>query len=286
MSRSTTLFDGPWMKWNRADEQSKILYQKLREALNNKDHPLEIKIRVYPQPKPPGSSDPRLWAAFTMELSDAPTIGRECGVYIGEVIHNLRGSIDHLAWIVVRRAVKRRLSLKMAKAVQFPMAKSRDDFWKKGGAADRNLPSVPNEQRAVIERYQPYRRSSSGRAMRHLQQLSNIDKHRLILPTACYPAGKIDMKIKWEGAELIALKKRMKPGQELKKGTKFLTAVLAQARPGQGKVKMNGPVPMASGFRPYIIRPPAGDRVVWVYSAIEGIKETCAEVLREFEALY
>jgi hypothetical protein len=273
--------DGPWAKWNRAEELTRLLYDKIRE--DTKKAQIEWKIVSRAQPKPAGSTDPRRWGAFTFELSEIPATGSELGLHIGEVVHNLRGSLDHLAWILVRRAQSKRLGAKKAKQVQFPMARNRSNFWT--GTVEKALPGVQLNQRTFVERYQPYRRSPAGRAMRYLQTLSNADKHRLIVPVARFPRGKFNLQIKATEAELIAAKKRIEPGEELKIGTKIITAVLAESTPGEGKVRMEGTFEPTPGFRPNMLRPAPGETVVWVDVAIEEAKSVCAEILREIEPL-
>ncbi len=96
----------------------------------------------------------------------------------GDVIQNLRNSLDHLIGELARFASGGYLMPKVEQALQFPITTNKQNF-----TAERRrgrLGCVPPRTQAAIQRLQPYR---SGDAMeRHplyvLQELSNIDKHR------------------------------------------------------------------------------------------------------------
>jgi hypothetical protein len=96
----------------------------------------------------------------------------------GDVIQNLRSSLDHLVGEIARFASGGYLMPKVEQALQFPITTSKGKF-----RAERRrgrLGCVPPRVQAAIHRLQPYR--SRDAMERHplfvLQELSNIDKHR------------------------------------------------------------------------------------------------------------
>ena len=46
----------------------------------------------------------------------------------------------------------------------------------------RRLPGVPSEHWTIVRRYQPYQTGEQAKAIRWLRNLSNMDKHRILIP--------------------------------------------------------------------------------------------------------
>ena len=89
----------------------------------------------------------------------------------GEAIQNLRSSLDHVIWASAEPPSSQN---------QFPICTDPDSFAK---AAKKKLRRVPEPVRTVVEKWQPYRRSSDAPAHAMLEQLrvlSNRDKHRML----------------------------------------------------------------------------------------------------------
>jgi len=267
-------------KLDRAKGQLSDLYSELLGALDPDRHPVIVDIETYPYTKPVGATDQRPWTAFTLCVTSAPTFSNDIGMRLGEVLHNFRGSLDHLAWFLVPASRKKQLSARQKRNIAFPMARSRQNYWRR---INDFLPGVSNDLLKIIERYQPYRRSTAGRAMRNLRNLSDIDKHRTILPIVTLPqAGNLN--IKYEGAELVRVIVHLKFGREVKKGTKVLTVILAGGEVGKRKVSLEGVITSQPIFCRSLLEPPSRTDAVAVEVALNDIRDACERVLIEVKA--
>jgi hypothetical protein len=105
---------------------------------------------------------------------------------IGDVIHNMRSSLDTIAYSLVRASIYGPLEGDIERKIQFPLFKDRGKtgdrfnvFWAK------YMPAVPPQAHAIIEQLQPYH--GAGPTELHmlgaLDDLSNVDKHRHLLLT-------------------------------------------------------------------------------------------------------
>lgn len=104
------------------------------------------------------------------------------GLVAGDLVHNLRSSLDHLVWqlVLLHGGKPRRHN-------QFPVIRVEKDYWEPQGdhsesVRDRMLAGIPDEHRAAIDGVQPYLAGdqSGSTTLALLSQLSNADKHRLI----------------------------------------------------------------------------------------------------------
>jgi len=112
------------------------------------------------------------------------------GVGVGECLHQYRSALDHLLFQLVVANRKGRLPARVERRAEFPIFNSGPRFRRmskrKGvpspGSGRAKIQDIAPEAQAVIERLQPYhRRKYPGtRSLRQLQELSNIDKHRLL----------------------------------------------------------------------------------------------------------
>lgn len=113
----------------------------------------------------------------------------ELSVLAGECIYNLRSALDHVAYqLAVLNSGSTRLSRKVAETSAFPIKPTGPRF---RDAASRSLKGISPSARSVIEQLQPYhrRRNPNARCLLALEQLSNIDKHRLLHLTAVAIGG-------------------------------------------------------------------------------------------------
>ncbi len=211
---------GALLKLTRADAQIESLRHELLSVLSAHEAEdwLAVKKDTYE-----GN------AALTLYVTDLPGFPPEISVTIGEIVHNLRSSLDHVAWALVPGIAMRELTASGKRRVAFPMVErrwGRQGFWERPGKASRNvrgrLPGVPQEALRFIEGYQPYRRSTAGRAIRALQSLSNTDKHRTIIPTLFYPT-KFSFNLTYSGAKQLQRVTRLRPGREMRLGSGLLT---------------------------------------------------------------
>jgi len=113
------------------------------------------------------------------------------GLITGECVHNLRSSLDNLAFALARL---RQDPPTNPAAIHFPICQDRSTF-EKSDRVRRSLDQIPAETASRVERLQPFQRNRSDEegtpetdALAQLQWLNNNDKHRvpsvvLIAPT-------------------------------------------------------------------------------------------------------
>src|SRR5438552_181790 len=70
---------------------------------------------------------------------------------IGDVVYNLRASLNYLAWDLVRAGSKPKP--RRPQDVEFPICTKREYF---DNAIGKSLPGILSKHRAVVERHQPY----------------------------------------------------------------------------------------------------------------------------------
>ena len=160
-----------WLKLLRAEEHLDAFLTQLDAVV--RAQPVELGVR-------------RDGGHFDLVVSQLPDIPPACGVVLGDAIHNYRSALDHLAWALVAR-FGAKVSATAQSRIQFPMANSARAY--RDGLADRlpGVPAIPHG--AIIRRYQPYRRTDQARAIRLLRDLSNRDKHRILIPTFVAPGA-------------------------------------------------------------------------------------------------
>jgi hypothetical protein len=111
------------------------------------------------------------------------------GIVLGDIAHNLRSALDHIAWTLALRTSRGEPSRKTA----FPLARSPEDFH--GRACQRMLRDIPPKFLALIESLQPYQPRGEldfdPTWLGVLREMSNTDKHRLVVaaPTTFELAG-------------------------------------------------------------------------------------------------
>ena len=119
-----------------------------------------------------------------VRITSLPNIRTDYGLTLGDTIQNFRAALDHLAWCLVKLGHDPRPS--EPQRVYFPMAASGKSFRSR---VDEWLPGVPADYRAIIRRYQPYRSGDRAKAIRWLRNLSNTDKHRVLIPAVVSLGG-------------------------------------------------------------------------------------------------
>lgn len=130
---------------------------------------------------------------------------------IGDILHNLRASLDHLAYALAAKHTQP-LPQEFAEKSEFPIFGDKDRKGRPGMGAnmfrDNALPTKircihPSAQTA-IEKMQPYHRGSSfaEHPLWMLHDLSNIDKHRLLVVTASHSVGAAFIPDDWDNVRL------------------------------------------------------------------------------------
>ena len=267
-------------KLTRGSEQLKILYDEIGDAIDPNKASVGFKLETHYRRRPSGYTDGNIWAATTFIVDSLPSLSLECGIHLGEIVHNFRSALDHLAWAVVGPANRKGLTDRQLRDIEFPLAQSRARF---KSTATRCLPGLTDKERAFFETYQPYKRSAIGRAMRLLQVLSNLDKHRVVLPTLALPERIEIPKVTYEDATLIAVEKNVRDGQQIKAGTKLLTLVLAFPLDGRNRqVGMNGSLGLWPAFSRSYIKPPKGFHFVGI-DILSDVEHTCNAIVNSAE---
>ncbi len=115
----------------------------------------------------------RIWR---MKVNSEPPIS--LGVVVGDVIHNFRSSLDHLAWQLALLTTNT-----PHEGTEFPIYKDggpgQNCFYPRGV---KKILSLPQHAQKLIEAIQPYKaRNPKDSPLWLLQKISNIDKHRLVV---------------------------------------------------------------------------------------------------------
>jgi hypothetical protein len=159
---------------NQYDHDLK-LYQALQHTVHLKTeverwlggNPYSLTIEFDPQRR-----ENALWINALRSPPD------EFSLIIGECLHNLRSALDNLVHTLAIRKHGSPLPQTIAKRLQFPIAKDHEGFrgikWR--------IQDIPSEAQTEIEGLQPYNHRQDDPTrdpLWILNELSNIDKHRL-----------------------------------------------------------------------------------------------------------
>ena len=137
--------------------------------------------------------DPNMPSKWLVKLTADKIPLRPYSLIIGDIVNNLRSSLDYIAYELAI-AHSKVLTKKQARSCQFPIVGDEDRNGV-GGAGAKNWKTNsstiqcidPNAQ-AVIEGVQPFKLGGDFREhpLWHLQELSNINKHRFLhIAAAC-----------------------------------------------------------------------------------------------------
>lgn len=126
----------------------------------------------------PADEDP---STLEYLVIDVPEIDPMASAIAGDIVHNLRGALDHLAWQLVLLD-----GGQPDNRTAFPLHDSRHND--KGIQRVLTISPGVNDPRimAAVEQMQPYKSAEHGQepatdALGIIQRLDNIDKHRLLL---------------------------------------------------------------------------------------------------------
>ncbi|MYB16960.1 MAG: hypothetical protein F4X41_08020 [Chloroflexi bacterium] len=119
----------------------------------------------------------RTWT-FTGKSGLAPP---EFSVKVGEIVHNLRSSLDHIVWELVLANGR-----KPTFANRYPITGNAKRF---DEIESRALQGVASGAKRVIREFQPWWPTESGFELWSLNRLSNVDKHRHLHIAAVVPTG-------------------------------------------------------------------------------------------------
>lgn len=160
--------DGCWAKIERANEHIKYLTEELQRFLEDNAGRYRIVAQLHDK------RDDRLFVVKAFDDGIAPVPLRLC-VIVGEVLHQLRSSLDHLIW-----ALARRKHANPGFKIGFPVCETRDKYEKsiKNGI----VKGISGKTLPLIEAVQPYRESAPRKSpLFILDDLNITDKHKLLM---------------------------------------------------------------------------------------------------------
>ncbi|HET6999554.1 MAG TPA: hypothetical protein VFI03_13320 [Solirubrobacterales bacterium] len=163
----------PWdsssRKLKRAAKHYKSLNDELRSYIRE-GRPFEYQAEI-----------DREEAQFRIRVVGGEPPPDEMSLIVGDFVQNLRASLDHLIWAAVRATGN---TPTMGNA--FPIflegpqtSRRKEALWA------RQLAGIAEEAIPLIDQIQPYKRGEDARfdALACLKELSNEDKHRVVLQT-------------------------------------------------------------------------------------------------------
>jgi hypothetical protein len=170
---------GVFAKIHMADAQLELLNSVWGQYLGAEPRPYSFIIHISPE-----SGDHTIYAEVVEP--PPPTLS----VIVGDVLHNLRSALDHLAWELVKRA-----GGKPGRHTYFPICDT-EKWWlqetvHRRRAEDRKSPLAGVEPSSAIWRFiqavQPYKGAAYANSLNALRVLSNADKHRQLLISGLFP---------------------------------------------------------------------------------------------------
>jgi hypothetical protein len=111
------------------------------------------------------------------------TLPKEFSLIVGDVLSNLRSSLDYVVWQLSWPRISRLIARGQKwEKPQFPICDRRSQYC--GGGTKAMIQHVPRGKRHIIEQLQPYHRGKwpELELLSFLRDASNADKHRLRTP--------------------------------------------------------------------------------------------------------
>jgi hypothetical protein len=170
---------GAFAKFRRADAHLEMLDVVWGKYLGSEPRPYDFIVHINPE-----TGDHTIYAEI---VRPPPAM---LSVIVGDVLHNLRSGLDHLAWELVKRA-----GGKPGRHTYFPICDSEERWLQevehRRRSGDRRSPLSGIEPSSPIWKFiqavQPYKRAVYADAMTALRVLSNADKHRQLLISGMFP---------------------------------------------------------------------------------------------------
>ncbi len=268
-------FTSSWAKLDRGKEHLDTLNSEIGDAFAVESNRVGLSVEFDRE------SGYHIFRATTFPPDD---LLLRFGLIIGDIVHNLRGALDHLVWELSLFGSGGQMPSN-PDIIQFPIR-------------DNPLPSNPAPQdflktyrlylvkprhRAIIERHQPYHPwHGSGRIEHpfiHLRNLSNDDKHREVKPVPLLRwgveiLGEVFQVADWEIIDIreAPMMRPLKPNAEV-------VRVKVAPPTVQRNMEVAGHLPPYVGLRDAI------SESVNARAALDQIAAFVANVIREFEPL-
>jgi hypothetical protein len=162
-----------WSKYDRAQNQI-VALNKMIDSYAANQTPITIRQKF--------EADQQAWVC---RIETVPDLPEEWGLLIGEILHNLRGALDHLVWdlAILENGVEP-VTPSGRGITQFPICGD-ESSWKDPSIVRMTAP-LGAHHRALIEDRQPYHGWDGKRPhpLLTLERLSNTDKHRTLRAVA------------------------------------------------------------------------------------------------------
>ncbi|MGA8804861.1 MAG: hypothetical protein WB866_09235 [Solirubrobacterales bacterium] len=212
------------------------------------------------------------------------------GVIVGEVVHDLRSALEHVAWLLATAHADDPAKLwekGTREKITFPVAKKREHF---DSHSLMEFISVPAQR--VLDELQPHTRGNPYQVERHplaaLHDFWNVDKHRVVhggigefdlSTTVSWTPMAIDVDELLNADVHVAPLDPLTVGGQLSDGDAIAHVTFRglENPPGTTKVEMAGQPTARILFR-------AGDRAVSA-QGLEGLSAYVATVLNEVRPL-
>jgi hypothetical protein len=183
MTSASAPFDSAWLKWGWGEIEA--------EALKNDIDAFTEHLRTDGLGTTRCEYQPN-YHRFAVILDSIHVVEfpQRWGLRLGNIVHNYRSALDHIAWTLVCQGKTPPPTLTDAqrRSVMFPLQVDRSKF---NAGIQRQFPGVGRAELAKVRRYQPFntRKRGGTAALAILERLSRFDKHRSIQPVAAYPFG-------------------------------------------------------------------------------------------------
>jgi len=156
------------------------IHEKLKRA-DESIHDLNSQIVAFLRERPEGglSHDKQKAAKEFAEFYAKRVIPLQFGVIAGEVIHHLRSSLEHIAWMLSSQAYRNA----HPRWIGFPIIATKPPTKDEIASYNRQVKGiVDNGALALIERLQPYKAPNpADDPLAILHDLSNEDKHHTLI---------------------------------------------------------------------------------------------------------
>jgi hypothetical protein len=228
------VLDGCREKIARAERHMHDLDVEWRRWLDTNPH------RVVPEYRPQAPDYTQISVHLIYYMERPPVL---LSVILGEIVHNLRSTLDHLAWAIVPPSVLDSLDARGQKRIRFPTTTAPEDF-----LSEEIVRCVGEDTQALLEGYQLY--NGGNEPLAALQSLWTLDKHRTIPVSTILPdVGTLDSAITHNtAATLLQREITIKAGDTLKPRTEIASLVFC-ANGIEPQVEMNGDIGLQIAFQ-------------------------------------
>ncbi len=173
-------FTGAWLKWQWGVLHAVRLQKEMNAWALDPDNQPFFKVQAHYHAKRHG---------FALVVEAMRPVPIEFGLMVGDIAHNQRSALDHVAWELVRRGNRppHALSNRQRQRIAFPIFSGPPGGGFHATVLNKQLPGVGRRQRTLIRGLQPYvhrKANESRQPLALLARIDNDDKHRTIQPVA------------------------------------------------------------------------------------------------------